>query len=81
MTDGRKHNRPPPKPRALSDADIAVVDHLVHELGARQWKVGLKLGVSCVTIGHAVNRQGAYADVPRYTSNATLNGPQGPNER
>ena len=50
MSDGRKNNRPVrPMPRALSDESVAAVDYMVHELGARQWKVGMKLGVSCVT--------------------------------
>ena len=71
MTDGRKNNRPSrPMPRALSDEAVAAVDYMVHELGARQWKVGMKLGVSCVTIGNAINRRGAYARVPRYVGNA-----------
>ena len=78
MTDGRKNNRPVrPMPRALSDEAVAYVDYMVHELGARQWKVGMKLGVSCVTIGNAINRRGAYASVPRYGGNAELSTPQG----
>ena len=64
-------------PRALSDEAVAYVDYMVHELGARQWKVGMKLGVSCVTIGNAINRRGAYASVPRYGGNAELSTPQG----
>ena len=64
-------------PRALSDEAVAYVDYMVHELGARQWKVGMKLGVSCVTIGNAINRRGAYARVPRYVSNAKLSGAEG----
>ena len=75
MTDGRKNNRPSrPMPRALSDESVAAVDYMVHELGARQWKVGMKLGVSCVTIGNAINRRGAYARVPRYVGNAEVRG-------
>ena len=75
MSDGRKNNRPVrPMPRALSDEAVAAVDYMVHELGARQWKVGMKLGVSCVTIGNAINRRGAYARVPRYVGNAKLPG-------
>ena len=78
MTDGRKNNRPSrPMPRALSDESVAAVDYMVHELGARQWKVGMKLGVSCVTIGNAINRRGAYARVPQYVGNAKLPGPAG----
>ena len=78
MTDGRKNNRPVrPMPRALSDEAVAAVDYMVHELGARQWKVGMKLGVSCVTIGNAINRRGAYARVPRYVGNAKLSGAEG----
>ena len=77
MTDGRKNNRPVrPMPRALSDESVAAVDYMVHELGARQWKVGMKLGVSCVTIGNAINRRGAYARVPRYVGNAGNKPPQ-----
>ena len=64
-------------PRALSDEAVAYVDYMVHELGARQWKVGMKLGVSCVTIGNAINRRGAYARVPRYVGNAKLSGAEG----
>ena len=63
-------------PRALSDEAVAYVDYMVHELGARQWKVGMKLGVSCVTIGNAINRRGAYARVPRYGGNAVDKPPQ-----
>ena len=75
MTDGRKNNRPSrPMPRALSDDDVRSVDYMVHELGARQWKIGMKLGVSCVTIGNAINRRGAYARVPRYVGNAEVRG-------
>lgn len=75
MSDGRKNNRPVrPMPRALSDEAVAAVDYMVHELGARQWKVGMKLGVSCVTIGNAINRRGAYAMAPRYVGNAELCG-------
>ena len=78
MSAGRKNNRPiRPMPRALSDEDVAAVDYMVHELGARQWKVGMKLGVSCVTIGNAINRRGAYARVPQYVGNAKLPGPAG----
>ena len=77
MSDGRKNNRPVrPMPRALSDEAVAYVDYMVHELGARQWKVGMKLGVSCVTIGNAINRRGAYARVPKYQSNAGDKPPQ-----
>ncbi len=66
MTDGRKNNRPPPGERALSDEAVAAVDHLVHELGARQWKVAMRIGCSHVTVGNAINRRGAYAKVPKY---------------
>ena len=55
---------------------MAYVDYLVHELGARQWKVGMKLGVSCVTIGNAINRRGAYARVAKHQSNAGDKPPQ-----
>jgi len=66
MTDARIHNRPPVPQRALSDAEVAAVDYMVHELGARQWKVAMRIGKSHVTVGHAVNRRGAYANVPPY---------------
>lgn len=66
MTDGRKHNRPPSPPPALNDEAVAYVDYLVHELGARHWKVARRIGCSHVTVGNAINRRGAYANVPPY---------------
>jgi len=64
--DRRKLNRPPVPPPALSDEDVAALDHLVHELGARQWKVAIKLGVSPVTVANALKRRGAYSHIPPF---------------
>ena len=70
MTNTRKHNQPPVPPRALTDEDVAAIDYMVHALGARQWKVAVRIGCSERTVMNALHRTGAYANVPAYASNA-----------
>ena len=64
--NNRRYNRPPVPPPALTPEDVAAIDVLVHELGARQWKIGIRIGCSPITVANAVKRKGAYKNIPPY---------------
>lgn len=64
MTDGRKNNRPTPPPRKLSEECVWAIDAMVAMTMQRK-EIARRIGVHHRTLYAAVNRKGAYADVPR----------------
>lgn len=70
--DGRINNKPPVRQPSISEESVAAIDYLVHELGASYPKVGERIGCSKRTVMAAVNRTGAYANIPPYVRKETI---------
>lgn len=61
-SDGRKNNRPPPAPRAISDEGLAALESM-RALKVPQTKIAEHLGVDVRTVADAWHKRRAYKEL------------------
>lgn len=56
--------KPPVPPRAVDDAGVAIIDHLI-KIGMRHNAIAAHMGVHWRTVSYVHNRRGAYKGIPK----------------